>query len=302
MEYILRIFTAQIGSPVLIFLLSLMTLSYPQAQEANQESVNGTNTCLVCHDQPAVTQILQTPHALNNCEACHGPSTDHIRQMNSPDIVFGQTSDRFPESDVNDQNQVCLNCHGSGSNFNWHGSQHEFADLTCASCHTIHSLRDPSLINAEQSQTCFGSHQDIRAQMYRRSSHPIEEGKVLCTDCHETHGSPGVSMLTSNTVNENCYQCHAELRGPFLWEHQPVREDCSICHNSHGSNQPALLNVRTPYLCQQCHQEPFHPSSLYSGTGIPPAGAAQSLLGKDCMSCHPKVHGSNHPSGSRFTR
>jgi DmsE family decaheme c-type cytochrome len=158
------------------------------------------------------------------------------------------------------------------------------------------------LTKIEQPQVCFGCHQDKRAQVNRRSHHPIEEGKVVCSDCHNSHGSPSIRLLARNSVNETCYQCHAEKRGPFLWEHQPVREDCTNCHNPHGSNQESLLNVRTPYLCQQCHQEAFHPSSLYSGTGIPPLGAAQQLLGKGCLNCHSKVHGSNHPSGSRLTR
>ncbi len=143
---------------------------------------------------------------------------------------------------------------------------------------------------------------DKRAQMFRRSRHPIREGKVVCADCHNPHGSPGPSQLAKNTVNETCYQCHAEKRGPFLWEHQPVREECTLCHDPHGSTQPRMLKVRQPWLCQQCHQEAFHPSTLYSGDDIPPVGAAQQLLMKSCTNCHSKVHGSNHPSGPRFTR
>jgi hypothetical protein len=63
-----------------------------------------------------------------------------------------------------------------------------------------------------------------------------------------------------------------------------------------------MLKVRTPWLCQQCHAEAFHPSDLYNGAGIPPAGAAQQLLGKGCLNCHSMIHGSNHPSGQRFSR
>jgi DmsE family decaheme c-type cytochrome len=128
------------------------------------------------------------------------------------------------------------------------------------------------------------------------------EGKVICSDCHNPHGSAGPQQLARNTVNEVCYQCHAEKRGPFLFEHQPVREDCTNCHNPHGTNQPRLLAVREPWLCQQCHGEPSHPSRLYSGTGIPPNGAVEQLLGRSCTNCHSVIHGSNHPSGSHFFR
>jgi predicted CXXCH cytochrome family protein len=53
--------------------------------------------------------------------------------------------------------------------------------------------------------------------------------------------------LLEATVNDTCYQCHAEKRGPFLWEHAPVREDCTNCHSPHGSTQPSLLKARTPW-------------------------------------------------------
>jgi DmsE family decaheme c-type cytochrome len=277
-----------------------------------QYSEGGATFCLNCHNTPPVSFILQTPHAQSGdprtpfanqgCETCHGPSASHVREFSSPGVVFGKTGRRFPVSDPKTQNQACLNCHESGSRMNWQGSQHEFGDVACSSCHKIHSLHDSVRVNQTQPQVCFTCHKDKQAQVSKRSHHPIMEGLVVCSNCHNPHGSPGTTLLARNTVNETCYQCHAEKRGPFLWEHQPVREDCTNCHNPHGSTQASLLEIRPPYLCQQCHEEAFHPSTLYSGTGIPPTGAAQQLLGNSCMNCHSTIHGSNHPSGSRFTR
>lgn len=298
---------------ILIMLAARSVLSQSDNPSTTQEYAGGgANTCLTCHNSPSVNHILSTPHAQeadpgtpfssHGCESCHGPSSDHVSQFRSPAVVFGPQTGRFPASDVETQNQACLDCHENNHRMNWYGSQHEFADVSCASCHTIHTLQDTVLNRATQPQTCFQCHNDLRAQISRRSHHPINEGKMVCTDCHKPHGSPGTDLLANNTVNETCYQCHAEKRGPFLWEHQPVREDCTICHNPHGSTQPRLLTTRTPFLCQQCHQEPFHPSTLYSGSGIPPRGAAQQLLGQGCLNCHSRVHGSNHPSGSRLTR
>ena len=118
------------------------------------------------------------------------------------------------------------------------------------------------------------------------------------------NGSIGPVSLKKFTVSETCFQCHAEKRGPFLWEHPPVRDKCTNCHTPHGSSQPRLLKARAPWLCQQCHLATFHPSDLYAGSALP--GGSQSdmsrLLVKSCLNCHPKIHGSNHPSGVRFTR
>jgi DmsE family decaheme c-type cytochrome len=108
-------------------------------------------------------------------------------------------------------------------------------------------------------------------------------------------------MLREPTLAETCYTCHAEKRGPFLWEHAPAREDCSICHQPHGSIHTALLNTRGPWLCQQCHLG-SHSSAAFDGTGIPPQGTRLQMLGKNCLNCHSQVHGSNNPSGATFTR
>lgn len=274
----------------------------------------GAESCMKCHDKPPVTLILHTPHAqsadprtpfaAHACETCHGASPEHLTKSTREGerapvkIMFG----RYSETPVVEQNKVCLDCHQAGPRMNWQGSQHQFADVPCASCHTVHALEDRVLAKASQPKVCFTCHAAQRAQFHLFSSHPIGEGKVACTDCHNPHGSFGPKLLVTGTVNETCYQCHPEKRGPFLWEHAPVREDCVNCHAPHGSTQPGLLKVRTPWLCQQCHMEAFHPSTLYSGTGVPPRGVADRLLMKGCLNCHSQVHGSNHPSGIRFMR
>ncbi len=134
------------------------------------------------------------------------------------------------------------------------------------------------------------------------SRHPIAEGKTECVDCHNPHGGLGDGDLHQVSVNDNCFSCHQEKRGPFLWEHPPASEDCSLCHAPHGSVNSHLLTARGPALCQQCHAAAFHPSVAYGSEGLPGGNANQNLLGKNCLNCHGQVHGSNHPSGARLTR
>lgn len=189
----------------------------------------------------------------------------------------------------------------------WTGSLHASADVPCAACHDSHATRDKVLVKTEQPEVCTTCHKDVRAQLFRFSRHPIREGEVVCADCHNPHGSIGPTNLKKFTLNETCFQCHAEKRGPFLWEHAPVRDSCANCHTPHGSSQPRLLKARGPFLCQQCHLAAFHPSDLYAGTGLPDQPFSNQsdmsrLLAKDCLNCHPKIHGSNHPAGPRFTR
>jgi DmsE family decaheme c-type cytochrome len=138
---------------------------------------------------------------------------------------------------------------------------------------------------------------------------------MACSDCHNPHGSLGPKLMVKNSVNETCYTCHADRRGPFLWEHSPVTEDCTICHTPHGSNNTPLLKARTPWLCQECHTSD-HSGPVNSGANLPTGDSTTvgGLLpfgnqaprsqtnGRNCLSCHPLVHGSNHPAGARFSK
>lgn len=277
-------------------------------------------TCTKCHDETSdypVLSILKSKHAVmadartpfgeEACASCHGASLAHLEQPPEgaerapPEIVF----EREGPTPVAQQSGVCLGCHQGSARMHWQGNTHELQDVGCASCHRAHAGDDPMLAAHSQAETCMGCHKEKRAEIHRASSHPIREGKVACSDCHNPHGSNGPTLLAAATLNETCYTCHAEKRGPFLWEHQPVREDCSICHRPHGSTHDNLLKTRGPWLCQQCHLAQFHPSTAYSGTGLPGAtipSGAQQLLGKNCLNCHTQIHGSNHPSGVRKTR
>jgi DmsE family decaheme c-type cytochrome len=159
-----------------------------------------------------------------------------------------------------------------------------------------------------QPEVCFTCHKEQRGDSHKISHHPIGEGKVVCSDCHNPHGSAGPKLLKKNTVTETCYTCHAEKRGPLLWEHQPVAEDCTNCHTPHGSNIAPLLKSRPPFLCDECHDGP-HASVTPVGRnaagtqgGLTTTLPSESYTGRACMNCHSMVHGSNSPAGAFLHR
>ena len=143
--------------------------------------------------------------------------------------------------------------------------------MTCLSCHPPHHGRGrPGALKAEtEAETCFACHAGVRSRTLRTSRHPVRDGVSTCSSCHAPHGTANEAMLPKPTATETCVQCHAEKRGPFLWEHAPAREDCTLCHDSHGSSHRPLLVSRVPYLCQRCHLNVQHPSKLFdlSNTG-----------------------------------
>jgi DmsE family decaheme c-type cytochrome len=208
-----------------------------------------------------------------------------------------------------EQNAQCLQCHEKGMRLFWRGSVHESRGVTCVTCHQMMGpsspglavrFREPLSLNrqftkATQMEVCFQCHAMRRAQMMRSSHMPFREGMVTCANCHNPHGSPNPKLLVEPTVNDTCYKCHAERRGPFLWEHPPVMENCANCHDPHGSSNPQLLKVRTPRLCQRCHIESRHPTT-------PQLASTRFVFNRACTNCHSQIHGSNHPSGVRFHR
>ena len=89
--------------------------------------------------------------------------------------------------------------------------------------------------------------------MFRSSHMPLREGKIACSDCHNPHGSFTEALLKKDSINDVCYTCHAEKRGPFLFEHEPVRENCDNCHDPHGTVNEYSLKLARPRLCFECH-------------------------------------------------
>lgn len=265
--------------------------------EAGQYSKKGADDCMRCHKKTeGVADIFYTSHGRQEhpkspmaglqCEACHGPQGKHSGE-DEPMLSFSKHS--ALTSDM--KNSVCISCHEGEHRENWVASIHNMEDTACVDCHTVHVSKDPILTVKNQANVCLDCHTDKKADIHKRSSHPIATLQLTCTDCHSPHGSFGPSALKQMSVNENCYECHAEKRGPKLWEHAPVVEDCSNCHTAHGSVNDNLLKARPPMLCKECHSESGHPST------VPGTNSTIQFAGQSCMNCHTRIHGSNHPNG-----
>lgn len=251
-----------------------------------------------------IERIENTPHAVESdprspagkagpdgtfCFECHGDGFEHFFRIGS-DI-------RTEEA-----NAVCLHCHAGGDRMHWHGGMHEFQDMACIDCHTLHGENERLLHTPTQIELCSACHQERRVDFHRPYHHPVREGQMTCSDCHNPHGTTGPSLLREGDVNQTCYQCHAEYRGPFLWDHQPVREDCTHCHNPHGTVHPGMLETRTTQLCQSCHLTIGHPGDLLGPEHDSPQQGKFMVRGNRCLNCHTQVHGSNHPGGAFFRR
>jgi DmsE family decaheme c-type cytochrome len=271
----------------------------------------GVETCRGCHAEyydsyvknvHGKKAVTGSPATRNDCESCHGPGAAHV------DRGGGRGTGIFTfdeKADPKEKAAKCRACHDDSRHLAfWDLSKHKTAGISCDNCHSSHTGGHKNL-KAPQPELCYSCHRDIRSQANKQSHHPIREGKISCNDCHDPHGSFGQKMIKADVVNELCYKCHAEKRGPFMWEHPPVEEDCMVCHTPHGSNHSKLMVRKTPQLCQSCHDWSRHPGTPYtqfeSFTG---PSISNKMVGRNCLNCHTNVHGTNGPSkrGLRFVR
>ncbi|MBE9537113.1 MAG: DmsE family decaheme c-type cytochrome [Proteobacteria bacterium] len=274
----------------------LLLLLIPAPLMASSEYL-GDKQCYSCHKEIKKSYLgdihgkIFTKNPRNTlekrgCEACHGPGGDHKGAVDKEEQGIPMMIEGFKDTDASkDKNKMCLACHKKGKRMHWRGSSHQMADLSCDNCHNFHEKG-----GAVDYKACLNCHPSIRGKIMRSSHMPLREGKMACNDCHTAHGE-----LQKASVNETCYSCHAEKRGPFLWEHAPVREDCTTCHDPHGSNNPGMLTSKGAFLCLRCHQYGGH-------VNLPRYNRQSATVGQGCINCHSRIHGSNHPSGAKLTR
>ena len=264
--------------------------SEPKAAADSTQYV-GQETCATCHEE-VVKKFGTNPHsrlALEHagkgvtCESCHGPGKAHVE--GGGDVTKIRRFDKLSTKEID---QTCLGCH-AGTHPNFDRSPHAKANVGCTSCHSVHAPKaEVALLKAPQPQLCFQCHTDQKSGFNMPFHHPVNEGVVGCNDCHDPHGTFNRSNLkTTADQNAICTKCHAETRGPFVFEHAAVKaEGCLGCHSPHGSQNARMLNMPSiNTLCNQCH------SPVAQGTVHGMSAGSSSY--QPCTSCHTYIHGSN---------
>jgi predicted CXXCH cytochrome family protein len=211
--------------------------------------------------------------------------------------------------------ETCAQCHAN-QHKNFAGSDHarlkahgdHATNVGCESCHGPASVHISSggaartILNPRRSpETCYQCHVDKRGSFSLTHSHPLIEGRVSCADCHDPHegrAAPGGATSLAS-ADQTCFKCHTVQRGPFVFEHEALREGCQTCHSPHGSVNQKMLTERNQLLCLKCHfQTQTAPGKLFIGGHEHTDDVSRGT----CWSagCHEAVHGSQISNSLRF--
>jgi len=271
----------------------------PQAPTAKPAAeYAGSGTCAACHEEVAKA-FRKNPHQRvgtgrewkgRACESCHGPGAKHAESASAPDIL------NPAKASPTRSEKVCLSCHSGqlaqlGRIHGGHGRN----QIACSACHTIHGRPEQLKLNnaAVVNRQCRSCHTAEWAEFLRPHTHRLIQGAMACTDCHNPHGSSRPRSAQTVSGNEpGCFRCHGDKRGPFPFEHAPVRlEGCGACHEPHGSVNPRMLvRAEVRFLCLECHSNVGSRPAL---GGIPPAfHDLRSARYRNCTICHSRIHGS----------
>lgn len=264
---------------------------------AEQANYVGSETCLGCHDEME-TAFNASLHAKawasldayqdSGCEACHGPGSTHA---DDPSIETIKTFGKNSLQSAKEQSESCLGCHSASQEIAlWDMGKHAKRDVSCSACHKIHAGYSPK---PDSPTICYGCHLDVKIDANKASRHPIKEDRIGCNDCHNPHGTLSKAQIRDESTNQLCYQCHPDKRGPFLYEHPPVEENCANCHTPHGSRHKKLLTQKVPNLCQSCHEAHSVRDKTRMFEGAFPSRFG---YGRACLNCHQTIHGSWSPN------
>lgn len=269
----------------------------------------GSETCQACHEdiynnfEKSPHKIVETdkkqPWNQHACESCHGAGTKHAETASAAEI-------RNPSKLVAVQtDKICLTCH---LNQTTHAgriqSSHMKDSVSCVACHKIHANGPVGLVARTPEQVnklCSSCHLNVMAQFQKPFRHKIPENAMTCVDCHNPHGSARPAMGQTFAASEpGCFKCHGDKRGPFTFEHSPVRyEGCGTCHEAHGSVNPRMLaRHEVKLVCLECHAnlpgvtKPALAGVVLAGVVPPSFHDLRSARYQNCTVCHQKVHGS----------
>jgi DmsE family decaheme c-type cytochrome len=284
---------------------ALMAIAAVSAAGQDSPSTRaGSEACQACHEDISNAFAKNPHHSIETdskrgwkgqaCESCHGPAQKHTESASVEDILNPAKLTAVAAD------KICLSCHlNQPTHVGRLQSSHAKDQVSCTTCHKVHAngpfglvARKAAAVNAQ----CATCHTSVWSQFQKPFKHRLPEGAMSCVDCHNPHATFTADSMRSSFGNEpGCLECHSDKRGPFVFEHAPMRlEGCAACHEPHGSANPRMLvRHEQSLVCLECHANLSAATANGKIGGVPPAfHDLRSSRFQNCTVCHSKIHGS----------
>ena len=285
-----------------------------------QLRAEGGDLCFNCHDKGLMQgKYVHGPVAVGGCSICHRP-----HESDYPKLLLASG------------NEVCFSCHTDKEEaFKEKKHMHTPVKESCINCHSPHSGEYKYNLPADgKRDLCFTCHDDKEKHIAEaKVKHRGLDTDKKCLACHDPHVGDYANQLIMQPA-ELCLSCHdreyrrngkvelANMKAILQQNkdhHGPIREnDCSACHDPHGSDNFRMLReyfpelFYAPYkasnykLCFMCHEETIA-EEQYTTTLTGFRNGNQNLhyvhvnkadKGRTCRACH-DAHATNNPKHIR---
>jgi len=229
-------------------------------------SMNWNNMCADCHSTNlqknfnAETDTYATKFSeINvNCEACHGPSSEHVSFYEKEEQT-GTPPKMYMGANMNSKElvQKCARCHSRRVQltefFDYKGHFLDHYDpqlLTDPTYFLDGQIRDEDYVYASF----------VQSKMYRLG--------ISCKDCHDVH-----SMKLKKEGNNLCLSCHVPKYDTYEHHYHKANTEASQCINCHMTGRTYMgndfrrdhsfrvprpdqsVNFNTPNACNNCHDD-----------------------------------------------
>ena len=160
----------------------------------------GEDTCLTCHDKQVLNKGRRCARIEAQRQADAAPADSRVRRAATAPERITSTAGGDKTKILNPKNMdaraasdTCTTCHNRKTHAFWEGSQHDQRNVSCISCHSVHSAKGPSQIKAaNELALCATCHRSITNKQARFNHMPVREGKLGCSSCHNVHGSQNI--------------------------------------------------------------------------------------------------------------
>lgn len=290
-----------------------------QSPNKFQLRADGGALCFLCHDKGMASgNFVHGPVAVGSCSSCH-----NAHQSEFPKLLLAKG------------NEVCFSCHSDKAEaFKSRKFIHAPVDGACVNCHSPHSAKYQFNLKSDGSRDlCLTCHKEKEKQIGEATvPHKALDTGRKCLGCHDPHASNYGKQLIKQPA-ELCLSCHdkeyngqngrianmKEILANNSIRHGSIKQnDCSGCHDAHGSKNFRILRQFFPQLfysaydknnyklCFMCHKENIAEDARTTtltnfrngDQNLHFVHVNKTVKGRTCRACH-DAHATNNPKHIR---